>query len=59
MEFERELMYNLNDNIFRNLSNMKISPRTYDPQFKYTKKSLSDTEVEKEVETFLKEKTDD
>jgi hypothetical protein len=52
-------MYNLNDNIFRNLSNMKISPRTYDPQFKYTKKSLTDTEVEKEVETFLKEKTDD
>ena len=52
-------MYNLNDNIFRNLSNMKISPRTYDPQFKYTKKSLSDTQVEKEVEKFIKEKTED
>lgn len=52
-------MYNLNDNVFRNLSHMKISPRTYDPQFKYTKKSLTDTEVEKEVSSFLQEKTDE
>jgi hypothetical protein len=37
---------------------MKISPRTYDPSFKYTKKSLSDTQVEKEVSKFLEEKTD-
>jgi len=27
-------MYNLNDNVFRNLHNMTISPRTYDPSFK-------------------------
>lgn len=55
LEFERELMYNLNDNVFRNLSHFHISPRTYDPTFKYTKKSLSDTQVEKEVDEFLKE----
>ena len=48
-------MYNLNDNVFRNLSHFKISPRTYDPTFKYTKKTLSDTQVEKEVNEFLKE----
>ena len=27
-------MLNLNDNVFRNLSNFKISPRTYDPSVK-------------------------
>jgi hypothetical protein len=52
-------MYNLNDNVFRNLGNTKMSPRTYDPAFKYTKKSLSDTEVEKEVSKFLQEKTEE
>ena len=57
-------MYNINDNVFRNL-NMKISPRTYDPLFKCmpltnlnliidTKKILTDTELEKEVDKFMK-----
>lgn len=56
LEFERELMYNLNDNLFRNLSHFKISPRTYDPMYKkYKKQILSDTQVEREVDSFLKE----
>lgn len=56
LEFERELMFNLNDNVFRNLSHFKISPRTYDPMYKkYTKKILSDTQIEREVDSFLKE----
>lgn len=40
LELERDLVLNLNDNVFRNLPNFKISPRTYDPTFKCKSPSL-------------------